>query len=235
MRKLWVMLLIALLNVGLQAQDLITDTDYKQEIRRITGIIKNPILLDSLVQRGYDESGLLSAFDEEMSMYDEEIAQKKRNWLSSFRLGINIISANTYSGLNNESVTDVGVLPNLGATIAIDPEKFINRKSYVKQATNKRERSFYLQVDHKQRLKTEILGLHYDYLMMLEGILLKEQTLNTRKQLMQLIEVQFRGGTSTYDELLIVQNQYNLWEDEYSKARYQALKKRSEIEVMLGF
>lgn len=227
--------LLVLFNFGLYGQDLENESDYQQEIWRVTHIIKDPVILDSLVQRVNEHSGLLKAFDEEMGMYDEEIAQKKRNWISSFRLGLNIISADTYAGYNNESITDVGVLPNLGVTLSIDPEKFINRKSYVRQATNKRQRSYYLQQDHKQLLKKEILGLYYDYLMMLEGIVLKEHTLNTRKQHLEVMEIEFRGGTAKYDELLVVQNQYNLWEAEYSKSRIQALKKKSEIEVMLGF
>jgi outer membrane protein TolC len=235
MKTLLNLAIIVLLHFGLYAQDLENESDYQQEIWRVTHIIKDPAILDSLVQRVHEHSGLLKAFDEEMEIYDEEIAQKKRNWISSFRVGLNILSANTYAGNNNESITDVGVLPNLGVTLSIDPEKFVNRNSYVRQATNKKQRSYHLQQDHKQRLKQEILGLYYDYLMMLEGIVLKEHTLNTRRQHLDVLEIEFRGGTATYDELLVVQNQYNLWESEYSKSRIQALKKRSEIEVMLGF
>lgn len=235
MKTLLSLATVVLIHFSLNAQDLKNESDYQKEIWRVTHILKNPIILDSLVQRVHEHSGLLKSFDEEMGMYDEEIAQKRRNWVSSFRVGLNIISANTYAGYNNESVTDVGVLPNLGVTLSIDPEKFVNRKSYVRQATNKRQRSYHLQQEHKQRLKKEILGLYYDYLMMLEGIVLKEHTLNTRKQHLDVLEVAFRGGAATYDQLLVVQNQYNLWEAEYSKSRIQALKKRSEIEVMLGF
>jgi outer membrane protein TolC len=235
MKKLLNLAVVVLLHFGLHAQDLENESDYQQEIWRVTHIIKDPIILDSLVQRVHEHSGLLKAFDEEMEIYDEEIAQKKRNWISSFRVGINIISANTYAGTNDQSVTDVGVLPNLGVTLSVDPEKFVNRKSYVRQAINKKQRSYYLQQDHKQRLKKEILGLYYDYLMMLEGIVLKEQTLNTRRQHLDVLEVEFRGGTATFDLILVVQNLYNLWEAEYSKSRIQALKKRSEIEVILGF
>ncbi len=235
MKTLLSLVLIVQLQLSLSAQELENESDYQQEIWRVTHIIKNPIILDSLVHRVHEQSGLLKSFDEEILMYDEEILQKKRNWVSSFRVGLNLISADTYAGYNNESITDVGVLPNLGVTLSIDPEKFVNRKSYVRQATNKRQRTYHIQQDHKQRLKKEILGLYYDYLMMLEGIVLKEHTLNTRKQHLNVLEVEFRGGIATYDELLVVQNQYNLWEAEYSKSRIQALKKRSEIEVMLGF
>lgn len=235
MKTLFGFICLGLIHLSVSAQELENESDYQQEIWRVTHIIKDPIILDSLVQRVHEHSGLLKSLDEEILMYDEEILQKKRNWVSSFRVGLNLISADTYAGYNNESVTDVGVLPNLGVTLAIDPEKFVNRKSYVRQATNKRQRIYHIQQDHKQRLKKEILGLYYDYLMMLEGIVLKEHTLNTRKQHLDVLEVEFRGGIATYDELLVVQNQYNLWEAEYSKSRIQALKKRSEIEVLLGF
>lgn len=235
MKNLLSLALTALIYSGLYGQKLENESDYQQEIWRVTHIINDPIIIDSLVQRVNEYSGLLKSFDQEMLMYDEEITQKKRNWVSSFRLGLNIISADTYAGYNNESVTDLGVLPNLGVTLSIDPEKFVNRKSYVRQATNKRQRSYHLQQDHKQRLKKEVLGLYYDYFLMLETIVLKEHTLNTRKQHLDVMEVEFRGGTVTYDQVLVVQNQYNLWETEYTKSKIQALKKRSEIEVMLGF
>ncbi len=232
----WLTVILLILALGTtQAQDIGDESELQQEIWRVTHIINDAHILDSLVQRVYKHSGLLKAFDEEMGMYDEEVLQKKRNWVSSFRLGLNILSANTYAGYEDQSVTDIGVLPNLGVTLTIDPEKFVNRKSYVRQATNKKQRSFYLQQDHKQRLKKEILGLYYDYLQMLECIVLKEHTLNTRKQHLSYMEVAFRGGTVTYDQLLVVQNQFNLWEAEYTKSRIQARKKRSEIEVMLGF
>ena len=234
MRIVACIVIIGSFSLLANSQELKKESDYQHEIWRVTNIINNHSILDSLVARVHEHSNLLMAFDQEIGMYEEEIIQKKRNWITSFRVGLNIFSAETYSGNNNESITNVGILPNLGVSLSIDPENFVNRKSYVRQATNKQQRSYHLQQDHKQRLKKEILGLYYDYLLMLEGLVLKEQTLNTRKQHLDYMEIEFRGGTVSYDQLLSVQNQYNLWITEFSKSRIQALKKRSEIEVMLG-
>lgn len=234
MKYLASIILVLQFQTGVYGQNLETQADFQHEISRVRHIIDNPPVLDSLVRLVYDQSGLLRSFDQEMGIYDEEILQKKRNWVSSFRLGLNLVSAETYVSNNDQSITNIGVLPNLGLTLAIDPEKFVNRKSYVRQATNKKQRSYYLQQDHKQRLKKEILNLHFDYLIMLECIVLKEHTLNTRKQHLSVMEVEFKGGTATYDQLLIVQNQYNLWETEYVKSKILALKRKREIEVILG-
>ncbi|MFT4738542.1 MAG: outer membrane protein TolC [Cyclobacteriaceae bacterium] len=234
MNKILVVLLSLTLALTASAQTESYNEDFQKEIWRVTQIIGSPELLDSLVSRIHSSSHLIKAFDQEIAMLNEGIIQKKRDWISSFRLGLNIFSADTYVGGNNESITNVGVLPHLGATISLDPERLINRKSFVRQATNQRQRVYHLQQDHKQRLKKEIIDRYYDYLMALESIVLNEQTLNTRKQHLSMMEVEFRGGNVTYDQLLLVQNQYNIWETEYMKSKISALKKRSEINIMLS-
>ena len=103
------------------------------------------------------------------------------------------------------------------------------------QALNKRQRSYYLQQDHKQALKNEILGDYYDYLLLLESLVAKERTLITRKQHLDFMEIGFRGGTVTYDQLMVVQNQFNLWESEVIETRIEARKKKSHIQVLLGY
>ncbi|MFY0686980.1 MAG: TolC family protein [Cyclobacteriaceae bacterium] len=209
-------------------------TDFKNEIGRITAILNNQESIDSLVERAYQASGLLKAFDQEIGIYKEEIVQKSRNWANSFRLGVNIFSANTSYSLDNESITTIGVLPNVGLSLVIDPEKVINRKSYMRQASHKRDRSIKLQEDHKQRIRLEVLNHYYQYLSLLECLVLQEHTLNTRKQHLDVLEVEFRNGSATYDELLVVQNQYNLWEEQITKNRIATTQKRHDIEVILG-
>ncbi|MBV6645096.1 MAG: TolC family protein [Cyclobacteriaceae bacterium] len=208
--------------------------NFELEIGRVSAIINNETILDSLVVSAHKASGLLRAFDEEIGMYEEEILQKRRNWVNSFRFGINIFSASTSYSSDNESITTLGVLSNVGLSLVIDPEKIVNRGSYVRQAQRKRDRSAMLRKDHQQRIKGAILNHYYHYLSMLECLVLQEHTLNTRKQHLAFMEVEFRNGTATYDQLLVVQNQYNLWEEQYVKSRIGAMRKRREIEVILG-
>ncbi len=207
---------------------------YDDEIHRILDILDNEEVIDSLANRVFINSGLIHAFDEEMGMYEEEELQKSRNWFSSFRMGVSVFSANTYTGPDNESITSVGVLPNIGLSITVDPEKLVNRKSLMRMANHKRQRSYHLQADHKQRLKTEILNHYFQYLTMLECLVLKQKTLHTREQRLNVIEIAFKNGNATYDEVMVVQNQYDLWNEELTKSRIEALRKKKEIEILIG-
>ena len=207
---------------------------YVKEILAVNRILNDAEVLDSLVERVYAQSGLLKAFDEEILMYEEERLQKKRNWVSSFRFGVNLFSAQTTLDGEAQSVTTLGVLPNVGLTMAVDPEKLVNRRSYIRQAENKQDRSRYLQSDQKQMLKKELLNAYYDYLTLLESLVIKAKTLESRQQHVYAMEIEFRNGNAQIQELLVVQNQVYLMEEDLMKARITAGKKKSEIEILLG-
>jgi outer membrane protein TolC len=224
------------LKVSAQVQfsESLTSQDQMREIMKVTHILHDDDILDSLVNRVYENSGLLKSFDQEILMYEEERLQKKRNWVSSFRFGVNLFSAQTTLGSDEQSITTYGLLPNVGLTMAVDPEKLVNRRSYIRQAETKRERSANLQADHKQRLKKEILGHYYDYLTLLESVVIKEKTLETRRQHVQAMQVEFKNGDAPIQQLLIVENQLHLMEEDLMKANLLTMKKKSEIEVLLG-
>lgn len=222
------------LSIGLFGQQSLASGTIDREVFKISKLLNNPETIDSLVNRLYANSGLIRSLDHEVNMYEEEMLQKKRNWISAFRLGVNVFSTNTTLGSENQSVTTTSVLPNLGLTLSIDPATFVNRKSEIRLSTNKRNRVASLQDDHRQRLKIEIINLYYEYLSILESLAIKENTLDTRKQHAMVMEVEFKNGTATYDQLLVVQNQVHLMEEDIVKARVEALKKKSEIEVLLG-
>lgn len=227
MKAYLIVLTLTLLATGATAQN------YQEEVLRVSHIIHNDEILDSLANMALDNSGVLKALDEEMSMYAEEVLQKKRQWVSSFRFGVNLFSANTVA-YNNESVTTLGVLPNLGLSFTIDPENLVNRSSYVRQSQHKLERSKYLRSDHITRVKREIVNHYYDYLTLLEAILLEENTLNTRKQHLYTMQVAFQNGTASFNEVMVVENQYNLWLEQCTKTRIEVLRKKREIEIILG-
>ena len=205
-----------------------------REVFKISKLLNSPETIDSLVNRVYANSGLIRSLDHEVLMYEEEMLQKSRNWVSAFRFGVNIFSTNTTLGTENESITTTSVLPNLGLTLTVDPENFVNRKSEIRLSTSKRNRVSSLQDDHRQRLKIEIIKLYYEYLALLESLAIKQNTLDTRQQHALVMEVNFKNGIATYDQLLVVQNQVHLMEEDIVKARIEALKKESEIEVLIG-
>lgn len=211
-----------------------SEAEYQTEILRVTHILDDRHVLDSIVERAYQNAPVVNAFQEEIDMYNEEYIQKKRNWVTAFRLGVNVFSANTSVSPENQSVTTYGVLPNLGLNLTIDPERLVNRKSYMRQAENKRNRSYHLQQDQKLVLKRKILNLYYEYLTFLEAIVIRQHSLDARKQYLNVFEVDFKNGNKTFDELLVIQHQVYLAEESLMKAHIQRLKMKGEIEVLTG-
>jgi len=230
--KLFTLVLIGLFQTlflqPLRGQGSINKEHIEREILWVMRIVDHDEVLDSLVTMAYNSSGLLQAFNQEIGIYEEEILQKKRNWISSLRFGLSIFSANTVVQ-ESQSVTTLGVLPNLGLNLSIDPEQFINRSSYLRQAVHKQERAQYQMQEHRQQLKLELLRQYYDYLTLLESVLLKVKTLQTRQQHLDVIEIAFKNGNATYDEVMVVQNQLNLWEEDLMKTRMAILKKKKEL------
>ncbi|WP_258098208.1 TolC family protein [Marinoscillum pacificum] len=234
-----VLLLLTIVTCRLSAQDVTSglvqeESIYQQEILKVSHVINNPELLDSLVQKAYRNSATIKTFDESMELYDEEYLQKKRNWVSSFRLGVNLFSANTSLDQDDQSYTTYGLLPNVGLNLTIDPAQLVNRKSMMRQAENKKSRTFYQQEDQKQMLKVRILNLYYEYLAMLESVLIRQHSLDARKQYLRVFEIDFKNGNRTLDELLVIQHQVYLAEESLMKGHVQSMKMKSEIEILLG-
>lgn len=227
--------LISLISLMTSAQSSVFTEEFTQkEILDVTRILYSDEILDSLVVHAMNQSHLIKAIDQEVRMYDEEILQKKRSWVSSFRVALNLFSANTTMDPYYESVTTYGILPNVGLNLVIDPEKIINRQSYVRQSISKREYSRHINQDTRQSLKKEILNLYYDYLSLLETINIRQHALTTREQQEDYVATGFRNGEATYEQLLIAENQVHLAKEALMKASIEAMKKRSEIHVTIG-
>lgn len=219
---------------GQTSRKVTSELNYQEEILAVTRILNDSATLDSLVRKAHLTAPMLRTFDEDMAMYDEEYLQKKRNWVSSFRFGVNIFSATTNLDENNQSSTTYGVLPNLGLSLTVDPSQLVNRKSMMRQAENKKNRAYYQQQDQKQLLKVQILNLYYEYLAQLESVLIRQNTLDAREQYLEVFEIDFRNGNRTLDELLVVEHQVYLAEESLIRAHILVMKMKSEIEILLG-
>lgn len=230
----WMCAIWSLTAVAQEETFQITNIQTEKEILEVTYILHSEDILDSIVNRVIMNSNLLKAIDQEIMMYDEEILQKKRSWVSSFRLGVNLFSANTSLDQTNESITTYGLLPNVGLNLTIDPEKLVNRKSYMRQSANKREYSRFIKADSRQTLKKDILNHYYDYLSLLETVNIRQHGYETRKQQQEYLDSSFRNGEASYSELLIAENQVHLAKEALMKASIDAMKKRSEISVLTG-
>jgi outer membrane protein TolC len=206
----------------------------EQELKHVTAVLQNEEILDSLSSLAVRNSNLLKAIDQEILMYEEEVLQKRRLWLTSFRFGVNLFSANTQLDENNQSITTYGVLPTLGLNMTVDPEKLVNRKSYIRQSRTKQEYSRYIQLETMQDIKKEVRNMYYDYLVLLEAINIRRNALDIREQQEQYVENQVKIGESTYDLLLIASNQVHLAEEALVRVTIDAKKKKDEISVYIG-
>jgi len=217
-----------------QRNQLLTPEETEKEMLEVSRILYNDDVLDSIVTRALEHSNLIKAIDQEMKMFDEEILQKKRSWVSSFTFGVNVFSANTTLNTDNQSVTTYGVLPRVGLNLNVNPEKLINRKSYVRQTTNRKEYSRYIQEDTRMTLKKNILNLYYDYLGALESVNIRQHAYNTRKQQADYLNGLFTSGDVEYAQVLIAENQMHLAKEALVTTSIEAMKRRSEISVLTG-
>ena len=208
--------------------------DVKEEIANIESILNNEVIIDSLVAVAIRESYLLKSYDAERLQQEENVLQEKRKWLSSLRFGVNFFNVNTTIDENNNSVTSAGLLPNLGLTIGIDPEKIINRKSYVREAQYDVKRAENRIETTKREIKGLIIDLYYKYLEALKIVEIRQNSYETQLQQVTLLEEKFKNGQSRLDELLNVQSALNLSEESVMKARLSAEKLLKQIELFIN-
>ena len=208
--------------------------DVKEEIENIESILNNEVIIDSLVNVSIRESYLLKSYHAEKLQHEENVIQEKRKWLSSLRFGVNFFNVNTTLDENNNSVTTAGLLPNLGLTIGIDPEKIINRKSYVREAQYDVTRAENRIETTKREIKGLIIDLYYKYLEALKIVEIRQNSYETQLQQVTLLEEMFRNGQSKLDELLNVQSALNLSEESVMKARLSAEKLLRQIELFIN-
>ncbi len=225
---------VLLLIVGLGfGQDIRFDAEAtRSELLRVAHLLQDEGELDSVLTAAIDNSPVLKAIGEDMNIYQEEYRQKSRNWSSSLTLSVNIFSLNTTT-YEDRSVTTAGVLPNVGVGLTIDPEKIINRKSYMRQAEQKYRRSHHQQMAQKQLLQQQLIRMYYEYMSLLESLLLKEQSVETRRQHYNTVEIAFQNGEGTYEQLMIIQNQLLLAEQDLTDTHIKGLSVKRQIRVFL--
>ncbi|MCE2895758.1 MAG: TolC family protein [Flammeovirgaceae bacterium] len=201
------------------------------ERQRIETILSNESALDSLTENAIKNSYFLKSFEGELVQQYENVIQEKNKWLSTFRLGINFFSVTT-TNINNESVTTAGVLPNIGFTLGLDPEKFINRRSYIREAKQNIVRAEN-QVKHQRRqVRDEILRLFYQYLETLGILDLRQEANQAQQEHCQVIEEKFKKGEARMEEILLNQSALVLTQESLMKAQIAARKLQQQIRLI---
>lgn len=200
---------------------------------RIEALLANEQALDSLTENAIKNSYYVKSFEGELAQQYENVIQEKNKWLNTFRFGVNFLSIAT-TNVNNESVTTAGVLPNIGFTLSLDPEKFINRRSYIREAKQSIVR-FENKVKHERRLvRDEILRLFYQYLEALGVMELRQDANQTQQQYCTVIEEKFKRGEARMEEVLLHQSSLVLTQESLMKAQLSVRKLLHQIQIITG-
>jgi outer membrane protein TolC len=205
--------------------------DYPQERKIIEMVLASEAALDSITDQALANSYYLKSFEGELAQQYENVRQERNKWLSTFRLGINFFSVNTTTNGQDQSVTTAGLLPNLGLTLGIDPEKFINRGSYIREAQYNVVRSDNQLRHQRRQIRDEILRLYYQYLEQLSLTELHDEANQTQLAHTILMEEKFKKGEATLDEVLLNQSAYVLTQESLLKSQIGLRKLRHQIRL----
>lgn len=228
MRKIILLVLIA--STRGVAQDLALP-DNRQSIEIL---LSNESAIDSLVNLAITNSYAINGYKAELLQQHENVRQERTRWLSTFRLGINFFSMTTSVNSLDQSITRVGVLPNLGFNLTVDPEKFINRSSYIREAQQNVVRAESQVRNQRKMLRTEIIGLFYTYLESLGILELRTSASQNMAEQCLLIEEKFKKGEGRMEDLLNTQNALVLAKESLLKAQLNVRKLRKEINILIS-
>lgn len=228
MRKIILLVLIA--STRGVAQDLALP-DNRQSIEIL---LSNESAIDSLVNLAITNSYAINGYKAELLQQHENVRQERTRWLSTFRLGINFFSMTTSVNSLDQSITRVGVLPNLGFNLTVDPEKFINRSSYIREAQQNVVRAESQVRNQRKMLRTEIIGLFYTYLESLGILELRTSASQNMAEQCLLIEEKFKKGEGRMEDLLNTQNALVLARESLLKAQLNVRKLRKEINILIS-
>ncbi len=210
------------------------DVDVAKEIEIVEVLLSTEAAIDSLVDLALLNSYYLKSFDAELAQQYENVKQEKNKWLSTFRMGINFFSLNTSVDGQNQSVTTAGLLPNLGITLGIDPEKFINRRSYIREAEYNIVRAENSLKNQRKAVRTQVVDIFYAYLEALGIAQLRESANQTQSEQVTLVTERFRKGEADMEEVLLTQNGMNLTQEAVLKAELSVRKIRRQIAIMIS-
>lgn len=228
MRK--IILLVLIVSIKGVAQDIaLPDTRQSIEI-----LLSNESAIDSLVNLAITNSYAINGYKAELLQQHENVRQERTRWLSTFRLGINFFSMTTSVNSLDQSITRVGVLPNLGFNLTVDPEKFINRSSYIREAQQNVVRAESQVSNQRKMLRTEIVGLFYTYLESLGILELRTSASQNMAEQCLLIEEKFKKGEGRMEDLLNSQNALVLARESLLKAQLNVRKLRKEINILIS-
>lgn len=190
--------------------------------------------IDSLFTIAIANSPWIKTYEMDYRRTAEDLKQEKKKWLSTFRLGINFFSLTTTVNGNDQSVTTAGLLPNVGLNLGIDPEKFINRGSYLREANYNLERSGF-QLQHQLRgLRDEVTIAYFRNKEAKLIYQLRMEANQTQEATCIVLKEKYRRGEIGINDYLLAENGLILTKEALLKATLELNKIQHQLQTLLG-
>ena len=220
------LLLVWLAITGLAARA----QDIQQEKQLVKLLLENTAALDTLVDQMMRNAYVLQASEAELVQKRIKVSQEKRSWLSSFTMGISLYNQSTsFDEQTGSSVTTMGVLPSLGISMSINPEKLVNVPSNIKIAQLDALRAEKTIREQRRTLKLFIVNKYYEYLEALNVLELRINAHARQRQQTEQVKMEFERGEADLSGLLQGQNGLANAEEALMKAEMTVLKIKQEI------
>ena len=220
------LLLVWLAITGLAARA----QDIQQEKQLVKLLLENTAALDTLVDQMMRNAYVLQASEAELVQKRIKVSQEKRSWLSSFTMGISLYNQSTsFDEQTGSSVTTMGVLPSLGISMSINPEKLVNVPSNIKIAQLDAMRAEKTIREQRRTLKLFIINKYYEYLEALNVLEMRINAHERQRQQTEQVKMEFERGEADLSGLLQGQNGLANAEEALMKAEMTVLKIKQEI------
>ena len=228
-------ILILSLFISASLQDSST-LDPKHELEAIQALLLDVTNIDSIVEKALENSHTLQLDEARVKQQQYTVKQERNSWSKSFRFGVNFFNISTVPSTvdGNTSVTQASVLSNIGLTLGINPEDFINRKSRIRVAEQElKVRQLDLQRDRRQ-LESYVVGKFLEYQQALEIFIIRENNMMISEENKIVAEEHFRQGRISSGEYNKVIGDLMLKQEALIRAEIAVVKLKKEIELIIS-
>lgn len=228
-----ILILSLLITAGMQDS---SSLNPQHELATIQALLLDVTNIDSIVAQALDNSYTLQLNEARVKQQQFAIRQERNSWSKSFRFGVNFFNVSTVPSPSdgNVSVTQASVLSNVGLTLGINPEDFINRKSRIRVAEQELNiRKIDLQRD-RRNIESYIIGKFLEYQQALEIFIIRENNLMISEENKLVADEQFRQGRITTQEYNKMLGDLMLKQEALVRAETTVMKLKREIELMIS-
>lgn len=228
MTRLTIFLLLLISGYHGMAQ---RDFNYKKERQLVDLLLQDRSMLDSIVDNALAHSNQIQAMEAETLQKEQLLKQERRSWLSTFQMGVNFFNTQTRLDEFNRPVTTASLMSNVGVSFSVNPERLANLGSRKKVAKYEIERVNQMQNEQRRILRNFITGKYYDYIEALNVIEIRTNAVQTQRERLEIVTLQFKRGEAEADQLMQLEMGLSSLEESFLKSKIYAMKLKSEIEL----